>query len=725
MFEDGKTCTAKVQNAPDEALIAIEFAITRTSYMPGTDPFEVFKAATIVDFRLGLVAFGSNCRMALLSKPSDAALLISVALMPFVYSTPVKDLPAFLDTHCASCHNPEKRKGKLDLSPVIADLSGTSSEKLITLLDVLEAGDMPPEDEPQPSDQERAAAIHVLSKMLLSSAEKPGHGNLLDHQTLFTEPQVRRAATPARLWRMSPYIFRNYANDMTKSAFLNRNGGRDGDDDLHPAFAYMTPEHAFRDHAEAHVFEEATSEILFDVCWQLAGLQYSGKGRKEGPLKSFQAIKKTGRVTRELWTNLIQTQFEIALRRVATKEELAETIALGEKMLKETDKVTATRSVLTAIMLRPDAVYRFEIGQGRPDKFGRSRLADLELAHSLAFALTDDAPDPAMLASVEAGELNTREGISRQVTRLLESPTSHERIIRFFEEYFEYPRVTEVFKDKSHPNYYRPETRIADANNLIAYILKGDQQVIRRLLTEDKVFAASGATTKTPFFANMMKKYYLADFGLPADFDWKSAEQPVLPTTGRRSGILTHPAWLLSFSDNEKNQAIQRGRWVHMKLLGGNIPDTPIGVDAVLPEFDGVSTLRDRMHVTRAKYCWRCHERMDPLGLTFEQFDDFGRWRENELGKPIDATGKIEIGDPALDGPAKDVFEMLERLSKSERVEQVFTRYVFRYFLGRNETYADAPTLIDAHKAYRDSGGSFKALVSSIINSDSFLLRTQ
>ncbi len=663
--------------------------------------------------------------MALFSKSSAATLLIYLALIPLAKSAPAKGLPTFLDTHCASCHNPEKRKGKLDLSSVIADLSGTSSEQLITLLDVLESGDMPPEDEPQPSDEERAAATKTLAEMLLSSAEQPGHGNLLDHKTLFTEPAVRRAATPARLWRLSPYIFRNYANDMTKSAFLNRNGGRDGDDDLHPAFAYMTPEHAFRDHAKAHVFEEATSEILFDVCWQLAGLQYSGKGRKQGPLKSFQAIKKSGQVTPELWTDLIQTQFEIALRRKASEEELAETIALGERMLKETDKATAIQSVLTAVMLRPDAIYRFEIGQGAPDKFGRTRLAGLELAHSLAFSLTDDPPDSAMLAAVEAGELDTREGIAKQVSRLLESPVSKERIIRFFEEYFEYPRVTEVFKDKSHPNYYRPEVRIADANNLIAYILKDDQNVLLRLLTEDKVFAASGETNPTPFFANMMKQYYLLDFGLPADFDWKNAEQPVLPTSGRRSGILTHPAWLLSFSDNEKSQAIQRGRWVHMKLLGGNIPDTPIGVDAVLPEFDGVSTLRDRMHVTRESYCWRCHSRMDPLGLTFEQFDDFGRWRKNELGKPIDASGKIEIGDPELDGPVKDAFEMLERLSKSERVEQVFTRYVFRYFLGRNETYADAPTLIDAHRAYRDSGGSFKAIVSSIINSDSFLLRTR
>ena len=41
------------------------------------------------------------------------------------------------------------------------------------------------------------------------------------------------------------------------------------------------------------------------------------------------------------------------------------------------------------------------------------------------------------------------------------------------------------------------------------------------------------------------------------------------------------------------------------------------------------------------------------------------------------------------------------------------------------EAHMDKRSLIDAHKAYRESGGSFKALVSALINSDSFLLRTR
>jgi hypothetical protein len=157
--------------------------------------------------------------------------------------------------------------------------------------------------------------------------------------------------------------------------------------------------------------------------------------------------------------------------------------------------------------------------------------------------------------------------------------------------------------------------------------------------------------------------------------------------------------------------------------------------------------LRDRMRVTREEYCWKCHKTVDPLGLPFEQFDHIGRYRTAEIvvdkektdkdmaknaqsrrtmtTNSFDTTGDItESGDPKLDGPVKGPFELIEKLAKSERVEQVFVRHVFRYFLGRNETLADGPTLVAAHKAYRDSGGSLKALLVSLLSSESFLYRT-
>ena len=192
---------------------------------------------------------------------------------------------------------------------------------------------------------------------------------------------------------------------------------------------------------------------------------------------------------------------------------------------------------------------------------------------------------------------------------------------------------------------------------------------------------------------------------------------------GQRLGILTHPSWLVSHSDAMDNHAIHRGIWVRERLLGGGIPDVPITVDAQLPDEPG-TTLRERMRVTREKYCWSCHEKMDPLGLPFEMYNHAGLYRTTELAKPVDTSGGIvDSGDSSLDGPVVNAIEMIEKLANSQRVEQVFVRHAFRFWMGRNETLHDRPVLQAAHQAYRESGGSMKALILSLLTSDAFLFR--
>ena len=94
--------------------------------------------------------------------------------------------------------------------------------------------------------------------------------------------------------------------------------------------------------------------------------------------------------------------------------------------------------------------------------------------------------------------------------------------------------------------------------------------------------------------------------------------------------MLTHPAWLQAFSQNLHTDPVTRGKWVREKLLAGTIPDVPIGVEAVIPE-DHAKTLRQRLAmVTKVKECWKCHKSMNPLGNTFEMYDDFGRYRTEE-----------------------------------------------------------------------------------------------
>jgi len=136
-------------------------------------------------------------------------------------------------------------------------------------------------------------------------------------------------------------------------------------------------------------------------------------------------------------------------------------------------------------------------------------------------------------------------------------------------------------------------------------------------------------------------------------------------------------------------------------------------------------TLRERMRVTREEYCWKCHQQMDPLGLPFEMYNHLGLYRQVEQEQPVDTSGAItDSGDPALDGPVNNALELIQKLAHSQRVEQVFVRHAFRFWMGRNETLQDAPVLQAAHIAYRDNGGSLQALLTALLTSDAFLYRT-
>jgi cytochrome c553 len=220
-------------------------------------------------------------------------------------------------------------------------------------------------------------------------------------------------------------------------------------------------------------------------------------------------------------------------------------------------------------------------------------------------------------------------------------------------------------------------------------------------------------------------------------------EQPF--QIANRKGLLTHPAWLVAHSSNFHTDPIRRGRWIREKLLAGHVPDVPITVDAQVPE-DPHKTLRERVEaVTHKAECWKCHQHMNPLGLPFESFDDFGRFRTEESrehpdnlirkgndkdvadvykSSPIDSSGVLSgTGNAKLDGEVRDAFEMIDRLAQSERVRQSIIRHAFRFFMGRNELPSDSQTLIDADRAYVSSGGSFREVVVSLLTSDSFIYR--
>ena len=508
------------------------------------------------------------------------------------------------------------------------------------------------------------------------------------------------------------------------------------------------------------------------------------------PLTPVYELMTTPGVSDERLRVVIRFLFESLTLRPPSENETALYLGIANKSITALGKEEGVFLGLVPIFLDRDALFRPELCEnGKPDAHGRVMLQGDELALAVNAAFSYIRPENDHLRTALAeGHLKTREDVQREVTRILNDETIRKpRILQFFREYFDYDRAATICKTRksivdqgahyeSHPAVIN--SMIANTDGLIEIILREDKNVLKELLTTDRVIYQPytsvrlhrGMTTDIAYFINRGKPFdpiRVYDKNLVAKGEEERMQHEVrnrnqlnhiLPNpaqpiyvrqsqfdngifppakdalkaittvdTKERLGILTHPVWLVAHSDAMDNHAISRGRWIRERLLGDAVPDIPITVDAKLPD-EPHSTIRHRMRVTREKDCWRCHQKMDPLGLPFEKYNHLGMLLDtkpsNNWGHPVDTTGEIILsGDPTLDGPVKDPLEMIQKLANSERVQQVFVRHAFRFWMGRNETLNDAPVLQVAYRAYRDNNGSMKALLSSLLSSDAFLYR--
>jgi hypothetical protein len=119
--------------------------------------------------------------------------------------------------------------------------------------------------------------------------------------------------------------------------------------------------------------------------------------------------------------------------------------------------------------------------------------------------------------------------------------------------------------------------------------------------------------------------------------------------------------------------------------------------------------------------CAACHAMMDPLGLSLENFDLVGRWREQEDGHPINAAAQLTDGT-ALASPA-DLRRAL--LSRSDAFVTALTERLLTYALGRELEHYDGPVVRSVVRAAAPQGTTLEALIQAIVASDSFQKRVK
>jgi hypothetical protein len=245
-----------------------------------------------------------------------------------------------------------------------------------------------------------------------------------------------------------------------------------------------------------------------------------------------------------------------------------------------------------------------------------------------------------------------------------------------------------------------------ETEQLFAYVIRSDRSVLE-LLASDYIFANE-----------RLAKFYGIE-GVTGD----EIRRIDLPAGSPRGGVLTQGTVLAVTSNPTRTSPVKRGLFILDNLLGTPPPPPPPNIPALEESFGGrrrgnVPTLRETLALHREQpLCSSCHNRMDPLGLALENFNAMGMWREQERGKPVDASGAL------LDGRAfKDVRELKALLVSGFRDDfyRTLTEKLLTYALGRGIEYYDETT-VDAIVGRLTAGdGRASHLIAGIVESVPF-----
>jgi hypothetical protein len=321
------------------------------------------------------------------------------------------------------------------------------------------------------------------------------------------------------------------------------------------------------------------------------------------------------------------------------------------------DVETAVKRSVLFVLKSPRFLYR-EIGGGR-DAY--------DTASRLSFALWDSLPDAELLKAAAAGQLATREQVIRQAERMLPDPRTHAKLHRFFLQWLKVDQVPDLAKDPAHfPDFDR-----AAASDLrtslelfLDDVLWSDASDFRQLLLADYLYL-NGRLSR------------LYGGNVPADASF----QKVSFKSGERAGLLTHPYLMATFAYTTTSSPIHRGVFLSRSVLGRSLRPPPEAFTPLPADLHPKLTTRERIALqTRPQACQTCHNMINPLGFTLENFDAIGRFRDKEKDRPIDATGSYQT----IKGPEVKFMgarDLATFLTDSEETHEAFVEQLFHHLV--------------------------------------------
>ena len=364
----------------------------------------------------------------------------------------------------------------------------------------------------------------------------------------------------------------------------------------------------------------------------------------------------------------------------------------------------AVATVIQAMLQSPQFLYRIEMIPEGAEPGDVVAVSDFEMASRLSYFLAATMPDDALLDAAEAGELRTAAQIEMHARRLLESDGARLAVRHFHRQWLALSALESVTKDPAlYPGLElstAPDEWAQSVQDFVEHVVFEGEGTFEELLSSDRVFLSQSMAT-----------FYGAQAAAGGGY--------TLP--GERAGLVTQPALMALLAYPDRSSPVARGVFTRERLLCQKLPPPPDDVDIEPPDPDPNATTREKFDQhTEDAACAGCHVLIDPLGFAYEHYDAVGRWRTEENGLPIDASGEvIGANDDDLAGPVDDAIQLANRLAQSEDFQECATSQWLTFALGRTPDDDDDHCTLETTREAAASG-DIRELLVAIALSDAF-----
>jgi len=401
-----------------------------------------------------------------------------------------------------------------------------------------------------------------------------------------------------------------------------------------------------------------------------------------------------------------------AYRRPVATPEVDRKVALFQRLRTQEESFEATMiSTLTAVLCSSHFLMHVEPATEK------RRLNDYELASRLSYFLWSSMPDERLFDLAAAGKLHAPDVLLSEVKRMIEDPKSAEFSRHFAAQWLDLAGIRRLAVNPEYFNFEETTKDLFEEETI---------RFVHRVLADDLCitnFIESDFAVLDPALA---RHYRIPD--VAGGFEVRPVDK-----SHHRGGLMTQASMLFGNSTGAETHPIKRGVWVLQRMLDDPPPPPPPNVpDLPEPEAQDESllSLKERLVVhAQVESCRACHQKIDPWGVAFENYNALGQWREGDrdpLVLPphqqveIDPVTRLQNGREIRD---LDDLKRYILAEKKPQFRRAVVRKVLAYALGRYLEFTDRAAVDAICNAVKNDDDSFRTLMEQVVLSEPFLTK--